>query len=79
MYKKTAFRTKYGHYEFVVMSFSLTNALTVFMELMNLLFKKCINTFLIVFIDDILIYSKTNQEYQEHLRTVLTILRENKL
>ena len=76
---KTAFRTRYGHYEFVVMSFGLTNALAVFMELMNRVFKECLDSFVIVFIDDILIYSKTDLEHQEHLRKALTILRENKL
>ena len=61
------------------MSFDLTNAPAVFMELMNRVFKECIDSFVIVFIDDILIYSKTDLEHQEHLRKALTILRENKL
>ena len=74
---KTTFRTRYGHYEFVVMLFGLTNAPEVFMELMNLVFKECFDTFVIVFINDILIYSKTDQEHQEHLRKALIILREN--
>ena len=60
---KTVFRTRYGHYEFVVMSFGLINAPTVFMELMNRLFKDCLDTFVIVFIDDILVYSKMDQEH----------------
>ena len=64
---KIAFRTGYCHYEFVVMSFSLTNTPAVFMELMNRVFKECLDTFVIVFIDDILIYSKTDEEHQEHL------------
>ena len=76
---KTSFRTRYGHYEFVVMSFGLTNAPAVFMELMNRVFKECLDSFVIVFIEDILIYSKTDLEHQEHLRKALTILRENKL
>ena len=61
------------------MSFGLTNAPAVFMELMNRVFKECLDSFVIVFIDDILIYSKTDLEHQEHLRKALTILRENKL
>ena len=76
---KTAFRTRYGHYEFVVMSFGLTNAPAVFMELMNRVFKECLDMFVIVFIDDILIYSRTDLEHEEHLRKVLTTLREHKL
>ena len=76
---QTTFRTRYGYYEFVVMSFGLTNAPAVFMELTNRVFKECLDTFVIVFIDDILIYSKTDEEHQKHLRKGLTILRENKL
>lgn len=59
---KTAFRTKYDYYEFVVMSFSLTNTPTVFIELMNRISKECLNTFVIVFINDILVYSNMDQE-----------------
>ena len=61
------------------MSFRLINAPIVFMKLMNRMFKECLDTFVIVFIDDILVYSKTDQEHQLHLRKALTILRENKL
>ncbi|TYK17671.1 ty3-gypsy retrotransposon protein [Cucumis melo var. makuwa] len=68
---KTTFRSRYGHYEFIVMSFSLTNAPAVFMDLMNKVFREFLDTFLIVFIDDILIYSKTEAEHEEHLRHVL--------
>ncbi|TYK31665.1 ty3-gypsy retrotransposon protein [Cucumis melo var. makuwa] len=76
---KTAFRSKYRHYEFIVMSFGLMNAPTVFMDLMNRVFRKFLDTFVIVFIDDILIYSMTEAEHEEHLRMVLETLRANKL
>ncbi|KAL0549215.1 hypothetical protein IC582_013696 [Cucumis melo] len=76
---KTAFRSRYGHYEFIVMSFGLTNAPAVFMDLMNRVFREFLDTFVIVFIDDILIYSKTEAEHEEHLRIVLQTLRDNKL
>ncbi|KAL4010633.1 hypothetical protein IC575_030136 [Cucumis melo] len=76
---KTAFRSRYGHYEFIVMSFGLTNAPAVFMDLMNRVFREFLDTFVIVFIDDILIYSKTEAEHEEHLCMVLQTLRDNKL
>ncbi|KAA0047194.1 DNA/RNA polymerases superfamily protein [Cucumis melo var. makuwa] len=76
---KTAFRSRYGHYEFIVMSFGLTNAPAVFMDLMNRVFREFLDTFVIVFIDDILIYSKAEAEHEEHLRMVLQTLRDNKL
>ncbi|KAL0558788.1 hypothetical protein IC582_003370 [Cucumis melo] len=76
---KTAFRLRYGHYEFIVMSFGLTNALTVFMDSMNRVFKDFLDSFVIVFIDDILIYFKTVAEHEEHLHQVLETLRANKL
>ncbi|KAA0063393.1 pol protein [Cucumis melo var. makuwa] len=76
---KTAFRSRYGHYEFIVMSFGLTNAPAVFMDLMNIMFREFLDTFVIVFIYDILIYSKTEAEHEEHLRMVLQTLRDNKL
>ena len=76
---KIAFRTRYGHYEFLVMPFGLTNAPTAFMDLMNRVFHKYIDRFVIVFIDDILIFSKSMEEHEEHLRIVFQILREKKL
>ncbi|KAA0041239.1 pol protein [Cucumis melo var. makuwa] len=76
---KTTFHFRYGHYEFIVMSFGLTNAPAVFMDLMNRVFRAFLDTFVIVFINDILIYSKTEAEHEEHLRMVLQTLRDNKL
>ena len=64
---KTTCRIRSGHYEFVVMSFGPTNAPTVFMVLMNRVFKECLDTYVIVFIENILIYSKTDQEHPLHL------------
>ena len=76
---KTTFRTRYGHYEFLVMSFELTNAPTTIMDLMNRVFHPYLDQFVVVFIDDILVYSKDAQEHEQHLRMVLQILREKKL
>ncbi|GAU50199.1 hypothetical protein TSUD_408870 [Trifolium subterraneum] len=76
---KTAFRTRYGHYEFLVMPFGLTNAPAVFMDYMNRIFQPYLDKLVVIFIDDILIYSKDPQEHAEHLRIVLNILREKQL
>ncbi|XP_071902449.1 uncharacterized protein [Coffea arabica] len=76
---KTVFNTRYGHFEFAVMPFRLTNAPTAFMDLMQRVFKKYLDQFVVVFIDDILVYSKTREEHAKHLEIVLQILREHKL
>ncbi|KAD5961819.1 hypothetical protein E3N88_13292 [Mikania micrantha] len=76
---KTAFRTRYGHYEFLVMPFGLTNALAVFMDLMNRVCKPYLDKFVIVFIDDILICSQTEEEHDEHLRLLLELLKQEQL
>ena len=77
--QKTAFKSRYGHYEYVVMPFGVTNAPAIFMDYMNRIFRHFLDKFVVVFIDDILIYSRTKEEHGEHLRSVLEILREKRL
>ena len=77
--QKTAFRTHYGHYESVVMTFGLTNAPTIFIDLMNRVLVENLDRFIIIFIDDILVYSPSMEEHTEHLTLVLQSLREEQL
>ena len=76
---KTTFKMQYGHYEFLVMSFGLTNAPTTFMDLMNLVFRPYVDRFVVVFIDDILVYSKDQEDHDTHLQVVLETLRKEQL
>ena len=76
---KTNFRTRYGHDEFVVVPFGLTNTPTTFMCLMNNVFNKYLDKFVLVFLDDIIIYSKNEEEHEYHLKLTLQLLREHNL
>ena len=76
---KTAFITRYSQYEYTVMSFGLTNAPAIFSRLMNSVFMEYLDKLVVVYLDDILIYSKNEEEHAEHLRLVLTKLREHRL
>ena len=76
---KTTFRTQYGHFEFTVMSFRLTNAPATFMDLMHRVFQPYLDRFVVVFVDDILIYSMFEEDHEGHLRIVLQTLREHQL
>ena len=77
--EKTAFRTRYGHYEYLVMPFGLTNAPAAFMDLMQRVFRDLLDTTVVVFIDDILVYSRSYEEHATHLRVVLQRLRDHQL
>jgi hypothetical protein len=76
---KTAFSTRYGLYKYLVMSFGLTNAIAYFMFLMNMVFMPEFGKFVVVFIDDILVYLENEQDHEKHLKIILTRLREHKL
>ena len=76
---KTAFRTRYGHFKFTMMPFELTNAPTTFMDLMHRVFRPYLDRFFMVFMDEILIYSKSKEDHEGHLRVVLQTLREHRL
>ena len=76
---KTAFRTRYGHFEFTVMPFGLTNALMTFMDLMQRVFQPYLDQFVVVFVDDILIYSQSEEEHEDHLLIVLQALKDHQL
>ena len=76
---KSAFQSRYGHYEYLMMPFGLTNGPAAFMDLMNRTFRPYLDKFIIMFIDDILIYSPSEEAHREHLRITLSILRDHKL
>ena len=72
------FRSCFGHYKFLVMPFGLTNALTTFMNLMNIIFREYMRVFTLVFMDDILVFSKNKEGHKEHLEKVFDVLRRHK-
>ena len=74
---KTAFRTRYGHFELTMMPFGLTKALATFMDLIHRVFHPYLDWFMVVFMDDILIYSKTEENHEDHLRVILQTLRDH--
>ena len=74
---KTAFRTRYGHFKFIVMPFELTNSLAASMDLMHRVFQPYLDQFIVVFVDDILINSKSEEKHEGHLRIVLQVLRDH--
>ena len=76
---KTEFRTRYGHFEFIAMPFGLTNALAALMDLMHRVFQPYLDQFVVVFVDDILIYSQPEEEHEDHLRVVLQLMRDHQL
>ena len=76
---KTSFRTRYGHFEFIVMSFGLTNVPTTCMDLMYRVFQHYLDEFVVVFVDDNLIYSKTEEEHEDHLMIILQVRRQHQL
>ena len=76
---KTTFETRYGHFEFTVMPFGLTNALAAFMDLMHRVFQPYLDQFVVVFVDDIVIYSQSEWEHEYHLRIMLQLLRDHQL
>ena len=76
---KMPFQTRYGHYEFMVMPFGVTNAPVVFMDLMHKVFQKYVDRFIIVFIEDVLVYSKSEEEHEGPLRRALQCLRDEAL
>ena len=78
-FNKIAFWTRYGHYEFVVIPFGLTNSPVAFMCLLNNIFKKYLDPFVLIFIDDVLIYSRREEEHQQNLRIMLQTLRDHQL